>query len=53
MKKQSLLKHKPLKQFKITFEMELTMGSGASACWHITQGTPVLSDVAIAAAHLT
>jgi len=31
---------------------KLTIGSGASACWHITQGTPVSRDVAIDAAHL-
>uniref|UniRef100_A0A2P2PQZ3 Beta-galactosidase n=1 Tax=Rhizophora mucronata TaxID=61149 RepID=A0A2P2PQZ3_RHIMU len=28
------------------------MGSGASACWHITQGTPVSRDTAISAAQL-
>lgn len=32
--------------------MKLTMGSGAFACWHITQGTPVSKDVAMDAAHL-
>jgi len=31
---------------------KLTIGSGASACWHITQGTPVSRDVAIDPAHL-
>lgn len=29
---------------------ELTIGLGASFCWHITQGTPVSNEVAIVAA---
>ena len=28
-----------------------TRGSGASVCWHMTQGTPVSSETAIPAAH--
>lgn len=28
---------------------KLTIGLGASLCWHITQGTPVSNEVAIAA----
>lgn len=30
--------------------MKITIGSGASGCWHITQGTPVSKDVAMLAA---
>jgi len=33
--------------------MELTTGSGASGCLHITHGTPVLRPTAIFAAHST
>ena len=36
----------------VTREGELTTGSGASDCWHIIHGTPVLSPTAIWAAHL-
>lgn len=30
---------------------KLTMGSGASPCWHMFQGTPVSSERAIEADH--
>lgn len=40
-------------KYWVSRKIELTSGSGVSACWHITHGTPVSRDVAIAAAQFT
>jgi hypothetical protein len=49
-KNDNRVKHKLHKTTQITKRIKHTIGSGAFACWHITQGTPVSRDVAIDAA---
>lgn len=51
MMRMNAILHKAM-QYKWKVNNSLTTEEGASACWHMTQGTPVSKDTAMFAAQL-